>query len=315
VHKISSTKQSNKRKYSLSFIIALTVTSLHLSANQFSINYSQLEQLATFRDDSLRLNPSGAGAAVSFELSQDWNIAFNYQAWQDDGLISDVTSADADIHALSGSISYYQNDWFVSSILSSSKDKLLIKNLRHSNNLEKEVNEINSLSILSGYSWQLDNWLYDISLGMQYNRWDINTEQRLHHQDQINDEIIIESSTDNSTAINLSTSLNYLWPLEGNNGILTGMSVSWVRTISGNENQDSGQQGLRTTSRFSSNTNRQSTNSRSSLISSSDSSYGQVSLFLSYDLNENWAIDFDISTAISSDENSQSWSIGTAYYF
>jgi len=302
-----------------------------LSANELSINYSQLEQPVSFQNNNLLLKPSGAGIAFAMELNQNWNLAFDYQAWQDQSQLGNSTNVAADLSTWGTSLSYFQDDWFVSSNLAWSEDDLSMQGNRRAENYRTESTSVNSFSLTTGYNWQQENWLYDVNVTVQYNQWDIYTEQQKNKPGnsenlldnpldnesagQQANELITENIANNSTSINLGTSISHYWSLADNKGVLTGLMLSWSHTIAGDEVFENEQQRVRSSTRPTSRSNQQSNNALSSPISSGDDSYGQVSFYLSYDLTEKWSLDFDLSKTIASTENSQSWSVGSAYYF
>jgi hypothetical protein len=48
---------------------------------------------------------------------------------------------------------------------------------------------------------------------------------------------------------------------------------------------------------------------------SGDDSYGQVSFYVSYDLNESWSVDVDTGIDIGTDENEIIWSLSFGYFW
>jgi len=52
-----------------------------------------------------------------------------------------------------------------------------------------------------------------------------------------------------------------------------------------------------------------------SRVTSGDDNYGQITSYLSYDINQNWSVDVDTSIEVATTNNNLSWAMGINYTF
>jgi hypothetical protein len=306
-------------KISTAILLSLITGSVY--ANNVSLNYSQLEQQISLQDENILLKPAGAGVNVSFDLTSDLSLKFDYQAWQDDQQASDLSTVDIDLSTIGGSLSYLKGNWFISASISASEDNITYLKERRNTPYRAEKTQTTSLGINAGYNGLIDNWMYDFSVGMQYTDWTIDSEQVDNQAppprpNDPNPPLTNTSKTDeNTTSISANAAIARYWQLTGDNGVLAGAMISWNHQISGDNDLASGntpppppRTNTRTrVSRLAGNSPTRAT--------SGDDSYGQVLLYVSYDLNSAWSIDFDTAIEVASDNNSQSWAAGLSYSF
>jgi len=322
----------NNNKHLLTFpVIAFTFASTMLIAttsfgSNLSINYSQLAHPITLQEQNILLKPTGSAIFLSTDISEHWNIGVDYQVWQDDDNYQNLAIVDLELLTWGGSVNYYQDNWFFSTNISRSEDDLLISNPRRQENYRNENTQTTSLGALVGYNGSQGNWLYDVSIGAQYSDWDIETKQQKVPKDKPISSLT-EQFSDSSTSINTAFSLAHYWSLTENTGVLAGAMISWNYMLSDDDDLadsqfDSSAENSatfsRNTSRLSQRTILQPTGgsiSSASRITSGDDNYGQLSFYLSYDINQSLAIDFDTSLEIASDNSSQTWSAGLSYSF
>lgn len=300
------------------FLSLSALASSQINATELTISHSQFEQSVDVQNTQLMLTPSGEGIAFAFDLNENWRVSLDYQGWQEKSQLINNTNVESKLSSWGTSISYYQEQWFVSSTLSRSSDDLSIRGLRRAENYKEESTNIDSIALTTGYNWQQNNWLYDVSITAQYNQWDISTEQRtsrIENNELQLGEIITEKTRNTSSQINLAAALSHYWSLSNDRSILAGIMVSWDHTFTGDEVFANEQQSTRPPTRPTSRPNQQNNSPLSSPLSSGDDSYGQLAFYLSYDLNKDWSLDLSLSQAIASIENSQGWSVSTSYYF
>lgn len=301
--------------YSILLMQPLTVHATSLAAN-----YSQLDYNIDLLNGSINLTPVGGSLFFSTDLDSHWSINAKYQNWQDDTSYQQLADVNIDLNTYGGGISYFKDDWFLSTSLSYSIDTLNITSIRRENNFRKEETKVTSIGVLAGYNWDNNNWLYDVSIGIQYNDWNVGTKQQ---RVAVDERLIIQkdSYSDNSTAINSSASLARYWLFEGSSGLLIGGLISWNYMLSGDEElltNDSEQTSdlprtrLRVNQRLQQQSNNSPVNSR---VTSGDDNFGQVSLFISYDFNDSLSFDVDTAIEVASDDSNSSYSVGLSYSF
>ncbi len=322
--------KNNKHLFT-SPIIACTLASTMLItpmsfASNLSINYSQLAHPVTLQDQSVLLKPTGSAIFLSTDISEHWNLGADYQAWQDDENYQNLAIVDLELLTWGASVNYYQDNWFFTTSISRSEDDLLISNPRRQENHRNENTQTTSIGALAGYNGSQGNWLYDVSIGAQYSDWDIETKQQKVPKDKPISSLT-EQFSDSSTSVNAALSLAHFWSLTENTGVLAGAMISWNYMLSNDDDlvdslfDSSAVNGAtfsRTTSRLSQRTILQPTsgnNNSASRVTSGDDNYGQLSFYLSYDISQSLAIDFDTSLEIASDNSSQTWSAGLSYSF
>jgi len=295
------------------FIYIISLTTL---ANSIGVNHSQLEQYITLVDEDVLLNPAGEGVFISVDLNDQWSAHFDYQTWQDKEQATIPVTIDLELATIGGSLSYVQDNWYASTSIGFSEDDIshsLIQNRfehRHDNT------QVTSFSGVLGTNWLNGNWMLDLSMGIQYADWSIeNTiynSERAQQDGKPPKELSITKS--NSSIINASMSAARYWELTQAQGILAGVMLSWNYQFAGDENLTANiPPPTRTTTA-------QPTTSRNisvtpSRVTSGDDNYGQITSYLSYDLNKNWSIDVDTSIEIATINNNLSWAIGINYSF
>ena len=311
-------------RYSQTKILTAILLSLITSssyANNVSLNYSQLEQQISLQDENILLKPAGAGVNVSFDLTSELSLKFDYQTWQDDQQASNLSTVDIDLSTIGGSLSYLKDNWFFSASISASEDDITYLIERRDTPYRSEETQTTSLGLNIGYGGLIDHWMYDFSVGVQYTDWEIDSIQ-LDPQappprpNDPNPPLTNTSKTDENTInVSANAAIARYCRLTGDNGVLAGAMFSWNHQLSGDNDLASGNNPPpppRTntptrTSRVGGNAPTRAT--------SGDDSYGQVLLYVSYDLNSAWSIDLDTAIEVASDNNNQSWAAGLSYSF
>ena len=128
-----------------------------------------------------------------------------------------------------------------------------------------------------------------------------------------------------ASSVSASFSLARFWQLDNGRGVLAGAMLSWNHTYSGDSalisqtgrmfngpNNPRGGQNI-PTSGGNSNFDRAAGTGVGSFTG--DDSYGQLGLYLSYDVTESISLDFDTGFDIGTDNNEQVWSVSVGYYF
>ena len=133
-----------------------------------------------------------------------------------------------------------------------------------------------------------------------------------------------EVNSGDASSISASVSIARFFQLDDSRGVLAGVMLSWNHTFSGESalvsqtgrifngpNNRRGGQNISTGGN--SNFDRAAGNGVGSFTG--DDSYGQLGLYLSYDITESVSIDFDTGFDLGTDSNEQVWSVSFGYYF
>ena len=297
------------------FVVALILSfSTYSSANNISVVYSQLEENVALPNDNINLNPAGLGVFISFDLSPKWRLGSHYQTWQDDVKTLNAVKVDVDIQSWGGNVSYSSDSWYFSSGINYSQDDTLISAQQRTPYLKQENTRTKSLNMMLSYNWLQDNWMYDLSLGAQYNDWQVSNYLVDRQSNNLSEQQLEDDFNFDGVSINASVSVARCYLITGDEGVLVGSMLLWSYAISGDEYFSYQEQQFNTgLSRQQTRTNR--TNLGISNAGSGDGNSGQLTFYASYDLNVNWALDFDTAIEIATDNQSPSWSVGLSYSF
>jgi hypothetical protein len=324
----------NKLVIHLSIVTQLLFLSNISHAGSLQASYGQLEQEVTIQETSIITKPEGGVLSLSFDLNDKWNLSVDYQEWQDDQTVTPTNNSTAtpatqlpfpaqvnlDLQTWGTGISYYHEAWSFSSQFSVSNDDTAIYKGARSKDFREEHLKSTSLSGSVAYSWSVVNWLYNASLAAQYSDWDLQAQQVTPAKKKENRPLeqstsLDEFSSGDSSTINASLSMARYWSLNQNQGMLVGALVAWNYLLSGESSMVT-RNGKNLPPPPANNVNAPRFNNRiPSLSSAGDDNSGQLSLYFSYDISEQWSVDIDIARGIGSDFNGQSWSLGGSYSF
>ena len=314
---------NNRNSFSCKFLASVFcaslvfITSSSTLANNIAINHSQLEQYISLPDEEVLLKPAGEGVFLSFDFNDNWNVNFDYQEWQDNEHAISPVSLDLTLVSFGGSLSYMQDDWYVSVSIGMSEDDVSYREDQRSADFRQDNTEVTSLSGLLGYSWLQGSWMFDVSAGAQYSDWSIENKEfnskRAQQDGELPEEIMI--TEENTLTINAGVSAARYWELNQQQGVLAGAMLLWRYQLSEGENltdeniSPSGLQSRTQPTAF------RNSGSNTLRATSGDDNYGQITVYLSYYINNAWSVDVDTSVEIASDNNNQSWAIGISYSF
>lgn len=295
----------------------------HCFADSLDLAYGQIEQHLALQDETLLLKPAGLSVFYGHDINERWNIAGFYQTMRDDDTLENQREIELDLVSYGGTVNYYQQNWFFSAGVTLSDDEQNITFSPQNPGSREEDTEAVTLSTSLGYGGQSGNWLYDVSLGLQYSDWDIDTrvDNPPPPQEGQNPPPAGDSKvSDNSVSVNTSASLGHYWSLADNRGLMAGVMLSWSYIVSGDSISDN--QGVPSGANNNGPRNPGGRNSggrnggASGLgATSGDDNYGQVLFYLAYDINNHWSLSLDGATELASDYSEQSWSINLGYAF
>lgn len=306
------------KPFSLVFFPPLfCITSYSTLANNIAINHSQLEQYITLPDEEVLLKPAGEGVFLSLDLNDNWSVKFDYQNWQDNKQAVSPVLLDLTLTSLGGSISYVQNNWYVSTSIGLSEGDISYRAEQRRSDFRQDNTQVTSFSGILGYNWLQENWMFDVSIGAQYADWSI--ESTMFNNENARQEGLPQKETtiteDNTSTINAGISVARYWELTQQQGILAGIMFSWNYQLSGDESLTEENIPPPTRQNRPQPATLRNSGSSTSRTTSGDDSYGQITAYLSYDINNTWSVDIDTAIEIASTNNNQSWSIGLNYSF
>ncbi len=319
MHQNNNSSNAFGCKFSPSVVITslFCLTSFSSLANNIAVNHSQLEQYISLPNEEVLLKPAGEGVFLSFDLNDHWSISADYQTWQDKEQATSPVSLNLTLTSFSGGLSYVQNNWYASTSISFSEDKLSYRANQHRTDFRQDNTQVTSFSGLLGYNWLQGNWIFDMSVGAQYADWSIENkifnDPRAQEEGKAPEEVSI--TTQDSSNINAGISAVRYWELAQEQGILAGASFSWNYQYSGDARQTVNNPSAPPRLANSQPTTSRNIGSNTSRPTSGDDSYGQLTAFLSYDINSHWSVGIDTSVEVYTDNNNQSWTLGINYYF
>lgn len=324
-------------------------------ASSISASFEGLELPTSYLDESVTLKPQGPAIAASYDINENWSIDASHHSWDDNRNHNDLFNAESDLKSTSIGLSYFDNQWSYSLSYNRSKDDSKLVSIERPNLFNRvDKTEADSYGLSIGYGWMSENWFYNGSFALQSSNWDsrsvitVPTPQPPPNDggsgnngggnngggnndspppppnDQPLSETGVEVNSGDARSASASISAAKFWSIDENRGVLAGAMFSWHHTFSGQSDLVSqtgrmfnrppsprrSQQAVATNTSNGSNTN---VSGISSL--SGDDSYGQITFYVSYDLSENWSIDFDTGFDISTEDNTQVWSVSLGYYF
>lgn len=280
----------------------------HAFASALYLGHTRTEQISFVGEREIALDPAGASILASFDLTEDWVFNIDYASLDDSTSIENVADAEFDVDSWGAGLSYYFGNWYVSYGYSDWEDELAISNVRRGEPIFNEVTESTTSSLSVGYQWLDENWQVGVSAGAHFNSWD---------QSSFNDPPgnqqppVTQEDKGDSTFITLGVNASYFFPVTEDQGWIVGTSITW------NELTDDESTVVSRNGRNISQVNNPTTRARiNSLLSVAGSeSYGQINLYVSYDISENWIVDLNSSSDFGAEENSQSWSVNFGYFF
>jgi hypothetical protein len=320
------------RAYRCGSAVVLLLLSTNAYADSVSVSYGQLEQEVTLQDSTVSLNPAGAALSLSVDFATNWQVSLDLQQWDDDEITQRQNDAmvDVDLRTLGGSLAYYLDNWSFSTRYGVSQDDTFISSVTHPNVFRRDDSRSTSFGGSAAYGWASDNWFYNVSGGVQYSRWDLDSEITTSQgqnppqppgQNQPSgppqQDLQMQRTSGNSTSLNASVSIARFWSLTDNTGVLVGGLLSWNNVIDGDvvqitqnrQNQNAGGN-----NGGPGNANQGGNNGTLRSLSGDDN-YGQLAMYISYDLTPSWSVDLDVGVDIGSEYSATSWSLSLGYFF
>lgn len=317
-------------------------------ANSMSLSYGELKQPFIYMEQTVTFKPIGPALLMSFDLNDNWSLDFDYQSFDDALVNGNEFRSTTDLSSWGTGVTYFKDKWSLGLSYNNSTDKTYAEHARRPDeHNQKEQTDAKSFGLSAGYGWLSGEMFYNFSLSAQMSDWDTNTDETVTRPSpppppppgggeppppppppEPETEVIRDVNSGDASSLSASFSLARYWPLQDESGVLVGGMLSWNHTLSGDSvlvsstgrrappNRQGGQSGGGPRgggAGGAGNVNRAGGNSLSGV--SGDDSYGQVSFYVSYDLTENWSIDFDTGVDIGTDNNDTIWSVSLGYFW
>ncbi|WP_199610989.1 outer membrane protein assembly factor [Flocculibacter collagenilyticus] len=314
-------------------LCSLSLTSVNASAASVFVSAGQTELSADVGEKVVNFKPRGSSLSMSFEPSENWSLNVYLSQYSDDADLtldnSLPTQADYNEDSYGLSTTYFNEQWSYQLGYSVYQDDLILSNRKHEP--FKEDTRAPSYFGSVGYSWigedsnsspfgdtTLQSSTYhSISAGLQYSDWE--QHQVRFAPPQHPPRLMPPQSFDNkgnNLYVDLSYDFSLYNPLSSDAGIVWGAALSWHYLISGESNliAINGRSINQIVSRLPKNS-RTTNFINSTRASSSGSSYGVVASYISFELNKNWTVEFEVSSSIAGDNDTQAGSISVGYTF
>jgi hypothetical protein len=275
-------------------------------AGSVYLGYSQTEQLSVTKSRSLNFEPNGNVAFISFDLNDNLSLNFDYADLADGVSITNNVSDKLDIKSWGVGASYYWAAWSFSANYSFWQDDLITTLPNVEQTLFTQRSESPSSAISLAYNWNLTAWQLGLMAGIHYGDWQ-------QYQELINREKQAKQSSlngGNSSFVSVQVLMARIITVGGREDLMLGGSLGW------NQITSSGSAAIVRNGR---NVGQIKKGSAANRLSASgvtgNESYGQLNLYASYNLNDDWLVDLDLNFDLGSEDNTQAWSVNIGYLF
>ena len=293
-----------KIKY-LSLCVLLTA-SPQLMASAIYLGYSQSQQASSLGNHNLDYKPAGPEVLVSLDLNDNWVLSADYSTQDDElNLAQDLNAAiDSDSWGLG--LSYYWQDWSFSASYSKLQDEQKLERQAPRPFLFAQEADAPSYSISAAYFWGQEHWFYNASLSLSYNDWQQTT--TTPGNDRQRPQRITENG--DSTFASVFINANRRFELAQQTAINLGLGLGWNQLL--NDSSDVLSINGRNINQTRPPSNR---NRLTSVAAIGGDSYGQASLFISYDFNPDWFAEISTSVNFGDGDSNQLWAVNLGYLF
>lgn len=271
-----------------------------------SLRAGQYKQNLVLGENQTDIRPSGYDLSASFTITPNLVIHLDYSRYNDEANFLQSNDLDYKKDSFGAGLNYYLGNWSLTTQYSTLNESLIIANNRHNLTLYEE--DYRSPGYLISAAYDFDHasteasWLFTASTSLQYNDWQLDL---IRVERPIENEVF-NTGTDKGDTLfaDVSFSAARFIALSANDILYVGGTLGWNHLISGeasivSRNGVTIQQYINTRS-----TSRNRLNQASFSNSIQGEQYGLASLFISYNLTENFSLDLDYSTSFAADENS-----------
>ncbi|MGJ8682143.1 hypothetical protein [Paraglaciecola sp.] len=272
-------------------------------ASNIYVGYVSDEQDLSILNDTLSLAPNGAIASVSLDLHDNWSVAASYTQLSDKGGLETGQKGETDSHNWNLGVDFNLDAWSLSASYGEfQEDSVAIR--KNSLPLSSQSNQISSAAINLSYDKLINTWLLTGSIGAVNSQWEqLESNYRL---DTNQPTLSATSETLNFATVGLSAAKVIDWKTH-TIFLGAGLAKSFLLTQEPEQSQiETPLNSPRISGRIA---------SRNLTSSISNDSYSLLSLFFSYELNEQVSLDLDSQISIEKQDTYQSFAIGVNYSF
>ena len=281
-------------------------------ANSVYVGYSQSEQTSVIGEREFSLDPSGMSVLASFDLSDNWVLSLDVGNQDDSGRVDQLLHANSESDSWGASLNYYWDNWVFTYGYSNWEDELVVVADRPRDNVPpvevyRQTNDSPSHALRAGYYWMGDDWQLGLTGGLHISSWEQYTKG-----DNPTDNFPPQDALDEGDTTFISVGLNgaKFFNFVGDQDMVLGGSVSWNELT--NDDSTAVVRNGRNVNQI---TNRNAVNRLNATVVSGSDSYGQLNVYLSWEITENWVADVDTGIDFGSDDNSHFWSLNVGYVF
>lgn len=295
-------------RFSLCSILLLCTP---LSADVIYAGYSQSEVNSVVGPSDLNFKPGGLNVLGSFNVNNHWSVAVDLGQQADSRAVSDMAVADYDSDSIGISFTYFMENWGLTYRYSRWEDELNVT-ARFGNGfptipVQNQQNDAPSHALRATHYFTGESWQIGLSGGIHYNDW----EQKTASVVMATPGTVIETrESGNSTFLSAGIDAAWFFTLSDSRNLIAGASVNWNEHLSDDVN-DIAIRGRR----FNQFGNRNIVNNLNNLSVAGSQSYGQASVYVSFDITKAWLLDISTGTDLSLDNNNQYWNINLGYLF
>jgi hypothetical protein len=285
-----------------------------LYASNVYLSLDTYDYVTNLGDIDLDYKPLGLTVGGSLDLSDSVYLKYQYGSWSDEGSavsMSDSANSDFDSTLLNIGIAYRVDAWTASASYTDLKDEM---SLNHGRNLEfLTTGDTNSSSLKVDLSFtsEAGSWSRFAKLGLQYDE-----ATTMAFLDQENEMLRQKSDATYGT---LEVGTDYFQASSDNAGWFLGANVTWYQELSSDESIDQMDMSELDRRGGAPNAGRgnagQGGTAGVSVNRTFGESFGILSLYATYMLDENWSLDLAPSFGFGGDVNANSLSLMLAYNY
>ena len=296
------------------FLIALFFGLFGFSSVQAHSVYSAVDSYdyeVVLGDVSLDLAPVGLAIGGSVDLNEKIYLQYELGQWQDNDAQLDATSSSSNFEStlMNLSVGLKLANWELSAFYTDIGDEVVVLSDQIlSLNMSSEL-ELRSYKLLAKQTKQIGNWERYYAVGLQYDQ----SESRTVFSD------VRQMEMQNSDAVYgmFKFGGDYYLKTNENSGWLVGGSVSWYQSFSSNDDirqfdiNDNGDL-LRPTGRGG---NGGGPGNGVRINRTFGDDFGIAALYATYQISENWSLDWNSSLGFAGDVNSNSHALTLGFMF
>lgn len=223
--------------------------------------------------------------------------------------VNQQASGELELESLSLGAGYYLDNWSFSLSYLDWQDELLVIRDTTSRTLSTDQTDANSYAVSVSYDKTFNDWQLGVSSGLHFSDWELARQSIVRMADgEFSDQSGVD--TGDSLFISLGLSAAHYHSLSATSGLMIGGSLGWNQ-LTDSDSEVVSRNG-RNISQIANRTIRNLVTSQNIIGSES---YGQGSLFLSYNFTEHWVADVNLSYDFGGEQSSSAWSVNLGYQF